>query len=273
MTSIPLLMIVIGLGFHAAVPAVEETDPAITVTLEAEWVLSGVDELYGLDVWESGSEVRVIFIDAPSGIMGSFDPESGVVVDEVPLDPANTCGWGVAFNNDPDDGIWHVNDWFDTELYRTEDLSSWYTVSHPAGYLGRGMDFDGTDYWETSGDAGVYRFQPGSSAELIPLPEVPGTMSGLAVFPFGSQVGIVVTCYSSMKLYFYAWDGAEMEHLGSADLPGGAVRGFNHGLAYCTSEDALYWSYYAPARTIARLSFDIESTLDASTWGAVKGAF
>ncbi|MCK4806064.1 MAG: hypothetical protein KAT09_00385, partial [Candidatus Aegiribacteria sp.] len=174
----------------------------ITLTLEDEWYINDAETTMGLDVWTNGGEIRIIFCDQVLRELGSFDPVTGVVVGAIPLDPSNTECFGVAFNNNLSSPLWYTNDCSETCLYYTTDLTTWGTTPNPSGALGRGMDFDGNDYWQTFGDSGVYRFQPGVVEEFVELPGVSGVMSGLTVFPFNGNLGIVVTCYESHKFHF-----------------------------------------------------------------------
>ena len=178
-------------------------ETSISLTLEDEWYIDDAETAMGLDVWTNGGEIRIIFCDQVSCELGSFNPITGVVVGAVPLDPSNTECFGVAFNNNPEKPFWYTNDCSDNCLYYTSDFTTWGTTPNPSAALGRGMDFDGNDYWQTFGDSGVYRFQPGVEEEFIDLPDVPGVMSGLAVFPYNGSLGIVVTCYESHIFYFY----------------------------------------------------------------------
>ena len=247
----------------------------ITLTLEDEWYINDAETTMGLDVWTNGGEIRIIFCDQVLRELGSFDPVTGVVVGAIPLDPSNTECFGVAFNNNLSSPLWYTNDCSETCLYYTTDLTTWGTTPNPSGALGRGMDFDGNDYWQTFGDSGVYRFQPGVVEEFVELPGVSGVMSGLTVFPFNGNLGIVVTCYESHKFHFHEWDGSTITYLGSADCPSSVYNSDNFGLAYCDLNGMLYWSYINTTfdTVIAEISFEIIVGLQQDTWGSIKSGF
>ncbi|MBN2587897.1 MAG: hypothetical protein JXA64_04400 [Candidatus Fermentibacteraceae bacterium] len=247
----------------------------IDLILMRDWVIDETDIAMGLDVWADGPEIRVIFCDQIAGVLGSFDPGTGVVVGELPLCPSNSDCFGVTFDSDPADQVWYTNDENDACLYYTEDLSNWYTIANPSLQHGRGMDFDGAWYWETFGDSGVYRFQPGGSQELIDLPGIPDTLSGLTVFPLGSNLGIAATCFESENLFFYEWDGVTATCLGAAACPSAVKDSCNYGLAYCEQNEMLYWSYISASDEvkIAEISFEINTVLEQSSWGGIKSVF
>jgi hypothetical protein len=248
-------------------------DATVTITLEDEWELTWAAQALGMDAWESGSTVNIVFASRNDQQLNSLDPSTGGGAGSADLAPDNTNCFGVVWNNNVADAVWHTNDWTDNVLYYSDDdFVSWQTTPNPAGNDGRGMDFDGTDYWQSSGSQGVYRFQPGTGQELISIPGLPGQISGLSVFPYDGDVGLVVTFYQINKLYFYVWNGTILDFLGDADTPYTAYR--NYGLAYCDYNEMLYWSYQTTAGTryIAELSFEIEEALTRSTWGQIKSA-
>lgn len=264
--------IVLFLFFPAIL--IPSANAAVTVNLVREWIVDDAQSVLGLDVWGAGSMTRIIFVDPDTGggSMGSFDPATGETVGMMPVSSANQNGFGVTFDAGPADTTWYTNDRSVESLFYSDDLSAWGTLPNPALNDGAGMDFDGDCCWETCGDSGVYRFQPGGTQEFVGLPEVPEVMSGLAVFPLGSSTGLVVTCFQSEELYFYEWDGSSAGYLGSAPCPSPVKSSCNHGLAYCSSSGTLFWSYVSPADQLmlAELSFDTGSVLQQSTWGLIK---
>ena len=250
---------------------VPEADATITVTLEDEWLVDWAAQVLGMDSWNSGTTVNIIFSSRNDMQLNSLDPASGTSAGTADLDPGNTNCFGVVYNDNATTPIYHTNDWALSTLYYTEDLFvTWETTTNPAGSSGRGMDFDGTDYWQSYSDDGVYRFEPGVGQEFIAISGLPSLISGLAVFPHNGNTGMVVTFYQTNKLYFYEWDGSSMELLGEADTPYSVYR--NYGLAYCEYNEMLYWAYQLSSgdRYIAELSFEIDEALQTSTWGSIK---
>lgn len=253
---------------HSMVPA---TDASITITLEDEWLVDWASQVLGMDAWNDGSYVNIVFSSRNDMQLSSLDPSTGGSAGAVDLDPANTNCFGVVWNDDLSNPVWHTNDWTDNVLYYTEDqFTTWETTANPAEDDGRGMDFDGTDYWQSYKDEGVYRFQPGTGQELISISGLPGQISGLSVFPYEGNMGLVVTFYQTNAFYFYEWDGASMTMLGEAPTPFSVYR--NYGLAYCEFNEMLYWAYQTSGgdRYIAELSFTIEEALQPTTWGQIK---
>jgi hypothetical protein len=247
----------------------------ITLTLERNWVIGDAQSALGLDIWGQGSQLRVIFTDQAAGGLGSFDPATGEVVGVLPLSSPNSDCFGVIFAPTAADTTWYTNDQSDDCLYRTTDLSTWYTEPNPSLQNGRGMDFDGIWCWETCSGTGVYRFQPGGSSEHIPLTEIQAELSGLTVFPLDADLGLAVTCYDDQNFYFYRWNGSGTEFLGSAPCPDETRSSCNFGLAYSESEQMIYWSYISTTDQvmIAEVSFDLGFSLEQSSWGGIKSLF
>ncbi len=247
-------------------------DATITLTILDTWTPSWAGQCLGMDVWETGSSVNVIFSSRSDMQINSLDPVSGTSAGTIDLDGGNTNCFGVAWNNDLTTPIYHTDDWSDNVLYYTEDYgTSWSTVSNPAGTQGRGMDCDGTDYWITNSSAGLYRFTPGGSSEAISVPEVPSQMSGLTVFPYLGDLGLCITTYNNHYFYFYVWDGSTATYLGNAACPT-AVSG-SYGLAYSDDRGTIFWSYNSGGYQIAEVDFVIDVALDRMTWGEIKATF
>ena len=247
------------------------TDADINITVEDEWLMDWASKVLGMDAWYSGPTVNIVFASPDDMQLNSLDPSTGGSAGAEDLDPANVYCFGVVWNDNVDTPVWHTNDWFQSVLYYTEDyFSTWETTTNPAGNNGRGMDFDGTDYWQSYSDAGVYRFQPGTGQEFISISGLPGQISGLSVFPYEGNIGLVITFYQTDAFYFYEWDGSSMTMLGEAATPYSVYR--SYGLAYCEYNEMLYWAYQTSGgdRYIAELSFTIEEALQPTTWGQIK---
>ncbi len=246
---------------------------AVSFTVLNDWPQT--QSVYGLDIYEDASSFYILGSDKVGMKIQAYNA-SGVPDGSLPLAAGNTYCFGIAWNNDPDIDTYYTNDWYDTVLYYTEDFGiSWTTTANPAGSNGRGMDFDGTDYWcalETGGS--LWRFQPGVGAQNIAIPEVPGHTSGLAVFPYGGNLGVAVGSQSiPHSIYFHEWDGTTMSFLGSAECP--VFNVCNYGLAYSETTGYLYWSYLDVSSIyhIVEMSFDINMALEPSSWGSIKTSF
>ncbi|HPF32555.1 MAG TPA: hypothetical protein PLM22_00915 [Candidatus Sabulitectum sp.] len=275
--------VLLALGFMAfadnngcteTVFLVNTTPPTddISISVVNEWTLSGGMKALGLDVVETAEHIYVLGADNQQNRIFFWD--QGNPAGSLILDAANDNCFGICWNNDLDTETYYTNDWYIPSLYYTEDFgSTWTSGSNPAGIDGRGMDFDGTNYWTTNGtEGGIWRFQPGSGAENIATPEVPSQPSGLAVFPYEGDLGIVITPYNPSNLYFYRWDGSALTYLGSTACPGSPYA--SYGLAYSENNGHLYWSCSASSggNTITELSFTITS-LSRNTWAGIKTAF
>ena len=260
-------------GGSAAVSPVMENTDAITLTVINTWSITWAQQCIGMDVWEDGSEVYVMF-SSPyyDGQIDCLDLSTGTSGGAMNLDPANTGAFGVAWNNSLVHPIYLTDDWNLNDLYYTEDNgTTWNTLPNPAEHNGRGMDFDGSDYWMTNSDIGVYRFLPGTGAQAITLPEVTNMLAGLTVFPLNGDMGLALTNYITTTMWFYSWDGTDMTFLGTADSP--AACSNSYGLAYCEFSETIFWSYKQSGNLyISEIEFEITS-LENSTWGSIKADF
>ena len=253
-------------------PPASGTD-AVSLTVVNDWgVLPSGEKGLGLDVFENASMCFVLDVNHTAMYVRAWDAATGGMENTLPLDAANANGFGLAWNNDFNSDTYYTNDFVDNVLYYTDDFgSSWTTVANPANNNGRGMDFDGTDYWSTNGDGGgLWRFQPGVGAQNIAIPEVPTQPSGLAVFPNGSDIGIALTCYNTHNIYFYNWNGSALSYLGSAACP--VTCSYSYGLTYAQTTGNLYWSFNNGGYCIAEVSFSLTS-LSRDTWAGIKTSF
>jgi len=255
-------------------PYLHEGTDAVTLTLLNDWILA--EKALGLDFIQEGSDYYILGVDNNLDIIQAYDPATCAPEGNLPMDPGNGSCFGAAWNNElsPSDA-YLTNDWVSSSVYYTANFgSSWTTYSNPASASGRGMDFDGTDYWQTDTNGGsLWLFQPTVGAEEIPVPEVPTPLSGVTVYPAGSDLGVVVAGYNATSLYFYEWDGNTMDFIGSAACPVASLAS-SFGLAYAEVSDTIFWSYRDASSNyhITELAFDT-SALQQSTWGSIKSTF
>ena len=245
------------------------TDDIVLVLLN-DWVLA--EKALGLDIFNG---VYILGVDNVNMYVQAYDATTCAPLGTLPLDPANASCFGIAWNNDATNDTYYTDDWTATNLFFTDDFgSTWSAEPNPAGNSARGMDFDGTDYWTTNGNGGgLWRFVPGVGQDNIAIPEVPTQPSGVTVFPMGSNVGVAVTAYQTLSIFFYEWDGATLSFTGSAPCPAASVYR-SYGLAYAETNGNIFWSYQDNSSNyhIAEFSFDMVS-LEQSSWGAIKSSF
>lgn len=244
----------------------------IVLTLLNNWTLP--EMALGLDIFEGPGQFQALCVDKDNDLIRLYDATSASPIGTFALDAINNTCFGIAWNNNPETDAYYTNDWSNGNLFYTEDYgTTWTTETNPAGSDARGMDFDGTDYWTTNDTGGgLWRFQPGVSAENIAIPEVTDQPSGLAVFPYGSNLGVAVGCYTVPSIYFYEWDGSTMSCLGSAACPADVM--FSLGLAYAETSGTFFWIYWDNSLNthLAEFSFSITS-LESSSWGSIKSSF
>lgn len=259
-------------GINAGISPRNPDSDDITLTLLNNWVLPNM--AMGIDIFEGPGQFNVLCVDKDYDIIRIYDATSASPLGTISLDTPNGSCFGIAWNNNPDADTYYTNDWNVNNLFYTEDYgTTWTTETNPAETCGRGMDFDGTDYWQTNGTGGgLWRFQPGVGAENIAIPEVIEQPSGLAVFPCNSNLGIAVTTYTEHNIYFYEWDGSAMTYIGSAACPSSCL--FSLGLAYAETSGTLFWSYWDTSFNthLTEISFSIMA-LDQSSWGTIKSSF
>lgn len=245
------------------------------ITLNVENTFGTVTKALGLDIFEDVAYTYVLGTNNVDLIVQAYDATSGNPLGSLPLDPANSACFGVAWNNDPVDDTYYTTDWSSSNLFYTEDFgANWSTYPSPAGDEGRGMDFDGTDYWTTNGtDGGLWRFRPGVGESNLAIPEITTQPSGITTFPYEGDVGVAVTTYNTLNIWFYVWDGASLSYLGMAPCPLPCAS--SYGLAYSANTGTIFWSYRDPSNIymISELSFDISVALQQETWGSIKATF
>ena len=266
-----------GVGNHGCAETSISVNPhesgsdAVTLSIVNDWTLA--NQVLGIDFFDGATDY-ILAANNSDDIIQAYNPATGAPVGTMALDAANTYAFGLAWNNDPDTDTYYVNDFQQSVLYYTEDFgTSWTTAAAPGGTNSRGMAFDGTDYWTTNGTGGgLLRFQPGVGTATVAIPDVTDQPSGLTVFPYGSNLGIAVTCYNTHNIYFYDWDGSTMEFLGSAVCPASGI-GYSMGLAYGANGN-LFWTYWVGTSEyhLAELSFEITS-LQRASWGSIKTSF
>ncbi len=248
-----------------------EAGADISLTLVNDWVTA--DQVLGVDYSHSGASSRLLAVCGQSSLIRVYDPLTGQPTGEtVPLDPDNEYPWGVVWNELPAGEIIFANDMTQGNLYCTVDSGqTWTTSANPSGGAGRGLDFDGTDYWSDEA-GGLWCFQPGGAQQLYNTTEIPTPPSGLTVFPYGTNLGIAVTAYTTHLIYFYEWDGTEISYIGSTDCPVAGIT-TSFGLAYSDNGN-IFWTYKTGSSEyhLAEISFSILA-LEQSSWGCIKASF
>ncbi len=227
----------------------------------------------GMDIYEGSSSTLALAANPNSDMIQFYDASSGSPQASMDLSSANTNCFCAAFNDDLTNEVYYTDDWNNNNLFYTDDSgSTWATVTSPVLDEGKGMDFDGTDYWITDFSLEVCRFQPGGSYEMLSTPQIPSQLSGLTVFPYNGSICLAVTAYSTLNIWFYTWNGSTLSFMGSAPCPGSPQK--SYGLAYSESRGTIFWSYKNSSEQfeIAELSFDI-TALSRNTWAGIKTSF
>lgn len=170
----------------------------------------------------------------------------------------------------------HVNDGYDTVIYEY-DGSIWTTYENPCSNEGEGMDYDGSYIWELTSGGYVYKFDTnGVLNDSWQLPADTHILSGMTLFPSGSNQGIAIICRYQGDDYLSLFEvtGSTLTYLGVADLQDKLA---SYGLTYSESRGTFFWSWLhetpgAPYYGISELEL-IQTGLEQTTWGAVKTSF
>jgi hypothetical protein len=253
-----IFLVVIGSGDCA--DPLPTPEPEITLTLVNTFEPEG--RALGLCVVENphGAEVSVLGINNLEMRIYVYSID-GTAVSSIELDPANMNCFGLLFVDDyPSNTRFYTNDWDNTNLFYTDDNgTTWNTVFNPAVDKGRGMDFDGENYWTTYGSGAIMRFIPEYTPDdPILLPEISAQLTGLATFPYEGMVGIAVTAYHAHNIWFYIWNGVSLDYLGVAPVP--IECDLSLGLSYSENLEHFFWSHKDDTGKywISELSFTIE---------------
>jgi hypothetical protein len=249
-------------------------DAVINFTVLETWDITWADHALGLATWESGSTVNIIFSNSIGAELNSLDPATGASAGSVSKPAGSQSGFGVAFNNSLTTPIWHINSWQNSNLYYSEDnFSTWQTITNPCGTTGRGMSFDGTNYYQSQSD-GVRIFTPGGSGQLFSA-LAPSQISGVAVVEYDTDATyFLITAYTTDIFVLYSYDGSSVTQVATGTTPAGLGATQRHGLTYCPSRGSIFFSYpVSGGSRISEMSFDVSSALTRETWGAIKSSF
>ncbi len=253
-----------------------ETTDDITVNLEGSFDISGI--ALGLDAFENNGATVILAVNNIYRYVQGYDPTTGSPSYRLDLDSENSACFGVAWNNDVPNSVYHTNDWEQSILFFTPNHGiNWLKAYNPVENKGRGFDFDGANYWITNDDIGICRFLPGAGDEMYNTPEITSQISGLATFPYMGGVGIAVTSYNVHNIWFYHWDGTStsLNYLGSVPCPLTVYKSL--GLAYSEISGNLFMAYRATSAndySICEISFSISGlALRENSWAAIKSSF
>ena len=249
-------------------------DAVISLTLANTFTVPDAQQMLGLDCQPTLLALLDNTGDELMGVNWTTGSQNWVI-------PINYGGTMVNFgcaHTYPIPWDWYINAWSDGSFHLYDPGTTSWSVpfSNPAGTAGRGMAYDDpqNEIWETDGASGVWRIDdPSGNGTFYDTPEVPSQMSGLAIFPYGGELWIVVTIYAAPEFYFYSFTGSSLVYQGMDDL---SMTSFDLslGLAYCQARDSFFWSYevYGGNPWIAELDYSI-AALQQSTWGTIKSQF
>lgn len=262
-------------GYDSSIP--EETLPAggdeISLTIIDTFRVPSAGNMLGLDTQDGCNQLVVM--DSDASVLRAVIMGTGTTVWTVPIPYSNTFG---CCHSWPPTYGWYVNCYANTNMYYHYYFTWSVAFSNPAETYGRGMDFQNDEncIWETYSNGTehrIYRKYEAGGYNYYTITEVPGQMSGLAIFPYNSNLGIFVTCYNFQEWFLYEFDGSSLTYKGSGYL---SLSNFyrSYGLTYHPDTNTFFLSYKDSLFRwmIAEVEFT-ESILEQSTWGSIKAQF
>jgi hypothetical protein len=260
------------LGSSSVLPEHEgQGSDGISITPLGGYQISFTNTLLGIMYTNDTAWSHLIGVSEVDDKLYEFDAVTGTYVTEIALAPANTEAYGTCFN--PGTGIIYTNDWSDTFIYTYTGI--WTTLGNPAGNYGRGMDFDGTMFWQVVSDGVQHRllaWQPTGGTIWYDISAyVPSQVSGCTCY-WDSGLYLCVTCFTSSYIYVFRIVGSTFSYIGNAALPVSTVSSFD--LAYSESLDRFFWSYQESGNPhIYMFELNINVPLERDTWAGIKSCF
>lgn len=249
-------------------------DATITFNVINTWTITWADNVLGLATWENGSTVNIVYCESAGMEIGSLNPATGGTAGSQPKPAGAQMGFGIAFNDNLTTPIWHINSWQNANLwYTTDNFATWTTIANPSSTNGRGMSYDGEDYWQSS-QTSLVRFQPGVGAETF-TGIAPTQISGVAYVPGDnpSYVYIMVTTYNTDIFALYSYDGTNLTQVATGTTPSGLGNTNRLGLTYSFDRGSLFFAYaISGGYAISEMEFDVVS-LERDTWAGIKSSF
>ncbi len=248
----------------------------VIVTPISTFTVPSATQMLGMDYCENDGNL-VVSDNATSTIRG-FVPGSGTEVwnMSIPFEGiygvCQTGGAGV-------DATWYATSWSTSDMYKWDPEKKGWSIAfdNPAGSYGRGLDFDENtnQIWEVDSVYGFYQIdETGASTQHI-LDYALGWLGGIALFPYGDELGIVVTYYDFYFFAFYSFDGTDLTFLGEGSIE---IPNFtdSYGISYDPSSDTFFWAYkvYGDGYKVTEFSYEFQTTsLNRDTWAGIKASF
>jgi len=265
-----------GSGGQPSQPSTD--DWTITLTPVSDVAITGGGpEMRDIDYLENYDVLLVTDLDLDS--IGSINTTTGVYSSGIAAPPSMGDICGIAYHYLGGSNNLYINGWNTTPdiWYVYTGDQTWYNAfSNPvSGPRGMAQDTN-TDLWQISADHSLYRCDlSGTLLNTFLLSELPsGTSMGCGVFPFGSNIGIIVGGYFMFDFYIYVFDGSNLEYIGSIPVP--LACNESYGIDYDNNTGIFYW-LYEDAGWIYRLSSFyltfVETSLEQTTWGSIKTIF
>jgi hypothetical protein len=240
--------------------------PYASEILDLSWVCDG-----GGIAFRSNADHRIFLADL----------EDGSSQGEKPI-PSDWTGFGLEIS---DGSEYYVTDTSTGHIMHSSYPSYWESFDNPAG------SGDGALAWSYNGmgasmaegcgsDPGrFYAFGlSGGDVETYELPEVAGSISGVAAHEFyvsgasGAPHMLVVTCFDDPEFYFYYYHTGLERYLLYGQEPCPVPVQQSLGIELIPDRGTFFWSYQGTDGEyyVSELDIPILGGLESSTWGSIK---
>jgi hypothetical protein len=250
----------------------ETDDWIISITSVNDVSMAWGSNLRGCDYGEGELFVTDYTLDS----IFAVNVSTGAKTFGIPCPPAVTDVLGIVMNSEPGETCIYINDWnVGTDIWEWSTITGWSVAFlNPVSGEPRGMDLDPSDnIWGIDASTHMlYVFDlTGSVSNTWTLTQLPSGFScGCSVFPFGSDIGVVIGGYAYNDFYFYSFDGSSLEYLGMAPVP--QAIGSSYGISYSSATQSFFWIYRNPSSEFRLCEFTVEftSALEQDTWAGIK---
>jgi len=265
-----------GSGGQPTQPSTDDWTITLTPGYDVA-ITGGGPEMRDIDYLEHFNILLVTDVELDS--IGSIDPTTGLYSTGIAAPPSMDDILGIAYQWLGGSNNVYVNGWSTTTdiwYFYTGDQTWYNAFSNPVSSP-RGMAQDAnSDLWQVTSSHNLYRCDlSGTLLNSFYLTELPtGGAMGSGVFPFGSDIGIVISGYFMFDFYFYVFDGSSLEYIGSIPVP--LTCNESYGISYDNNTELFYWLYEDAGWNYRLCSFYltfVETSLEQTTWGSIKAVF
>ncbi len=265
-----------GGNFHNGGWGLKPRSEDVIVTPISTFTVPSATQMLGMDYCESDENLAIS--DNATATIRGIVPGSGTEAWSMNIPYSGTYGVCQTGGIGPE-ATWYATSWSTSDVYKWDPEKKGWSVAFedPAGTYGRGMDFDeeNNEIWEVDAMYGFHQIEETGASTMHILDYALGWLGGVALFPYGDDLGIVVTYYDFYYFAFYSFDGDELTFLGEGHIE---VPNFtdSYGISYNPSSDTFFWTYeiYGGENKITEFDYEFQTTsLNRDTWAGIKTSF